>query len=301
MIRFSTWIIFGVAFLAGTASNGADRPIEIVVSILPQQEIVERIGGQEVAVTVLIPPGRSPATFEPSPRLMASVFDADLLLPLGLPFERTVIARIHDIQPDLPSCDASPKPRPGVSTAEAIHHKALDQQEPNHSHGPDPHFWLNPRRTIEYAGQVCRCLCQTRPESCQTFTANLADYTEALEASDRRIADRLAPFTGRILFVFHPAFGHFANRYGLRQVAIENEGKNPTGRHLGRLIEDAKKRGVGVIFVQPQFAATGAQAVAAAVGADLVELDPLAPDLLANLERIADRIARAFEAEGDPP
>jgi len=292
----ATAVIFGVTALFGAVPDGVSgQPIKVVVSILPQQEIVQKLGGSEVSVTVLIPPGRSPATFEPSPRLMASVSDADLLLPLGLPFERTVIARIHDIEPELPICNGSPISKTGVSTAEAIHHDALDRRKHDHSGGPDPHFWLNPQLTIEYAQRVCRCLCQTRPQDCETFTANLAIYTEKLEAADRRVAAQLAPYAGRTLFVFHPAFGHFAHRYGLRQVAIEYEGKNPTGRHLAKLIEGAQAQGAKVIFVQPQFAGTGAQAVAAATGAELVELDPLAPDLLANAERIATRIASVFE------
>jgi len=295
--RLVTAFVLGFTALFGPIPDGAtSQPIEVVVSILPQQEIVQKLGGSEVSVTVLIPPGRSPATFEPSPRLMASISDADLLLPLGLPFERTVIARIHDIEPELPICNGSPTSKSGVSTAEAIHHDALDHRKHDHTQGQDPHFWLDPQLTIEYAQQVRRCLCQTRPQDCETFRENLAAYTEQLEAVDRRNAALLAPHNGRMLFVFHPAYGHFAHRYGLRQVAIEYEGKNPTGRHLSQLIEEAKTAGAKVIFVQPQFAGTGAQAVAAAVGADLVELDPLAPDLLANMERIAARISKAFEA-----
>ncbi len=301
MIRFLAGVIFGAVTLTGSVSMGANRPLRIVVSVLPQQEIVQTLGGSGVEATVLIPPGRSPATFEPSPRMMASVSEADLLMPLGLPFERTVISRIHDIEPDLPSCNTPSDPRPGVSTAEAIHHSAQQYLKHDHAKGQDPHFWLDPLQTIEYARQVCRCLCEIRPQACRQFTENLEEYTEALEATDRRIAARLAPFAGRTLLVFHPAFGHFARRYGLKQVAIETEGKNPTGRHLGQLIEDAENRKVKVIFVQPQFAGTGAQAVAVAVGADLVELDPLAPDLRANLERIAGHIAKAFEAEGESP
>lgn len=300
-LPFAAGVILTVAALFGAASDGlGGEPIEVVVSILPQQEIVQRIGGPEVSVTVLIPPGRSPATFEPSPRLMASVLDADLLLPLGLPFERTVIARIQDLAPALPVCRASPtvETKADTSTAQEINHDARDHATHDHSRGPDPHFWLDPQLTVKYAQQVCRRLCRIRPHCCETFTMHLATYTEALETADRRIAAQLAPYGGRSFFVFHPAFGHFARRYGLRQVAIEYEGKNPTGRHLAEMIESAKAQGVGVIFVQPQFAGTGAQAVAAALDADLVELDPLAPDLLANLERVAARVARAFEVHG---
>lgn len=294
--------VFAVTVLIGASNGFGSEPIQVVVSILPQQEIVKKIGGPEVSVTVLIPPGRSPATFEPSPRLMAAVSGADLLLPLSLPFERTVIARIHDLEPDLPVCRAVPtiETDAEVLTAEMFHHDDLDQTSHNHSQGPDPHFWLNPQQTAEYAQRVQHCLCEARPQTCDIFTANREAYTEELLAADSRIATQLAPYSGRSFFVFHPAFGHFAQRYGLRQEAVEFEGKNPTGRHLAEVIEHAEAQDVRVIFVQPQFAGTGAQAVAAAIGADLVELDPLAPDLLENLERIASRIVNVFEIEKGP-
>ena len=93
-----------VMLLGGLGGAMAQGPIRAVVSIPPQQEILQRLGGPQVSVTVLIPPGRSPATFEPSPRQMASVSDADLLLPLGLPFERTVTARIYELEPGLAVC-----------------------------------------------------------------------------------------------------------------------------------------------------------------------------------------------------
>lgn len=292
-------VVLGIAAVVGTSVEVSGESIKAVVSILPQQEIVQEIGGSEVTVTVLIPPGKSPATFEPSPRLMAAVSDADLLLPLALPFERTVIARIHDLHPDLPVCRGLPivEMETGASTAEAIHHDDLDHTGHDHREGPDPHFWLDPQQTIDYAHHVRRCLCDARPQACNAFTANTEIYTKKLAAADARISALLAPFSGRNLFVFHPAFGHFTHRYGLQQMAIEFEGKNPTGRHLATVIRDAEAQKVGVIFIQPQFAGSGAQAVAAAIDADLVELDPLAPDLLANLERIASIVARAFEVD----
>ncbi len=291
MTRMPLVCCFAVVMLLGGSGGAmAQGPIRAVVSIPPQQEILQRLGGQQVSVTVLIPPGRSPATFEPSPRQMASVSDADLLLPLNLPFERTVVARIRHIEPDLPVCDASPV----ISMGNA---GRSDSEVHDHSRGLDPHFWLDPRLTIEYASGVTQCLCRVRPESCDVFRTNLEDYSVALDAVDARIAERLAPFSGRSFWVFHPALGYFAERYGLLQVAIEREGKNPTGRSLAEVIEGAREQGVRIIFVQRNFADSAARAVAEAVGADLVELDPLAPDLLANLDRIADLVVGSFDVE----
>lgn len=292
----STLIVMMTSTVAIAAGDLGREPLSTVVSILPQQEIVQRIGGSEVSVIVLIPPGSSPATFEPSPRLMTSLSDSDLLLPLGLPFEQTVIARIHDIEPDLAMCQGSPvfEAHDANAAVATGHDHADDSHSHDHSDGPDPHFWLDPQLTIEYAHRVSRCLCRARPQACDAFTENAAKYVDELSAINTRIEHQLAPYAGRTMVVFHPAFGHFASRYGLQQVAIEFEGKNPTGRHLAETIEIVKRNGTRVIFIQPQFAGSGAHALAAAIDAELVELDPLAPDLLANLERIASQLVATF-------
>lgn len=290
----AVWLGLGAAALPATA----DEPLETVVSILPQQEILQRVGGEAVRITVLIPPGGSPATFEPSPRLLAAVSGADIVFPIRLPFERTVVAKIAALDPDLTFCRAAPVSTASGPTDHAISDDQADGTVHDHHHGGlDPHFWLDPQQAITYAREVSRCLCDLRPEQCPSFQANLAVYTDELEAVDQRIETRLAPFAGRSIVVFHPAFGHFARRYQLRQVAVEVEGKNPTGRALAEIIDLARSQNVGTIFVQPQFAGTGAASVASAVGADLVPLDPLSADLAANLERIAERIADRLERE----
>ena len=84
-------------------------------------------------------------------------------------------------------------------------------------------------------------------------------------------------------------------KYPVDQVAVEAEGKTPSPRRLARLVDAARSSGATAVYVQPQFTASAAQAVADAVGCDLVQLDPLAPDHLANLQRMAETIAANYE------
>jgi zinc transport system substrate-binding protein len=100
---------------------------------------------------------------------------------------------------------------------------------------------------------------------------------------------------GKTFFVFHPAWGYFADEYGLKQVAIEQEGKEPSDEEATALQRSARQQGVKVVFVQPQIASRGAEAVARAIGARVEVLDPLAPDVLDNLVRAARAIAASYK------
>jgi zinc transport system substrate-binding protein len=144
------------------------------------------------------------------------------------------------------------------------------------------------------AAAVCDDLCRLRPDQCEGFRARMEAYAAALDAIDGRISLRLAPLAGQEVLVLHPAFGYLLRRYGLRQIAVEVDGKEPAARSLARLIDRARNSGTTVLFVQPQFAGRSAEAVAEAIGGRVVELDPLAANHLANLEVMVDRIASAY-------
>jgi len=143
-------------------------------------------------------------------------------------------------------------------------------------------------------------LKKLRPALADEFDQNLAAFREDLDKLDAHLAERLAPYAGRRFFVFHPSYGYFADRYGLRQVAVEISGKDPGARQLGALIEQAKSDGIHVIFAQAQFATGTAEAIAHAIGGDVVLLDPLAHDYIHNLEQMTEHIAKAFRGSENP-
>jgi len=150
---------------------------------------------------------------------------------------------------------------------------------------------LTPTRGSVPGWQRCR---PPDPRHAAAYERNLKALQADLDEVDARIAEALAPLKGRKFFVFHPAFGYFADAYGLKQVPVEIEGKSPGPRRLAALIEKARREGVKVIFVQPQFSPRGAQAVAEAIGGVVVPMDPLARDYLKNLEHIAQQIKKAL-------
>ena len=147
---------------------------------------------------------------------------------------------------------------------------------------------------ITQATTICDELCRLDSINAQEYRKNLQSFKDDLNRADDRVAEILTPFRGRKLYVFHPSYGYFARAYGLIQTAFEFEGKEPTPRQLADLIEQARRDGVTAVFVQPQFSSKGAQAVARAIDARVVEMDPLARDYLSNLVTMAENIARSL-------
>ena len=268
----------------------------VFVSILPQAYFVQRVGGQHVNVEVLVGPGQSPASYEPTPDQMSALAKARVLFRIGVPFEQTLLPKVQRAFERLEICDT----RQGITLRhmEAPLHDHQDQQrQANHDHsaaGDDPHIWLSPKLVKTQARTICAALCRLDPPHADDYRQNLAAFHADLDALDRRIAEALAPVKGKELFVFHPSYGYFADAYGLKQVPVEIEGKQPVAKDIADLIRRARQAGVKVIFVQPQFSTSSAEVIARGIGGVVVPLDPLAHDYIENLESMARQVSQAL-------
>ncbi len=145
------------------------------------------------------------------------------------------------------------------------------------------------------AENTARALGALDPEHDSIYKDNLAIFLGKLEKINQRIKQLLEPYKGDMIIVYHPAFGYFTDYYGLRQVAIEMEGKSPTPREIEKLIATAKRDNVHIIFAQPEFDPRSAEAVARAINGTVVPLDPLAENVMMNLQKIADKIADSLK------
>ena len=283
------------------------RPLRVFVSIPPQAYFVERIGGDRVQVEVLVKPGQSPHTFEPTPQQMARLAEAEVFFRIGVEFENTLMPRIQSTMPGLEVVDCregirlrrmeehghdehrdegedGTEAHPEVEEHEGVHEEG---QEHHEQEGTDPHIWLSVRNAIRIAGTMLEALVRLDPAGNDAYERAYRLLVDDLEALDRSIAGILAPVGGKPFFVFHPSFGYFADDYGLEQIAVETGGAEPSARQLTRLIEEARERGVRVIFVQPQFSQRSAETIADEINAEVVPIDPLARDYIANIEKMA--------------
>jgi zinc transport system substrate-binding protein len=155
---------------------------------------------------------------------------------------------------------------------------------------------MSPRNVKAMCRVIRDTLVTLDPGHRAEYEANFRRYEGQLDELDRRIAAILAPIRGGVLFVYHPAFGYFCRDYGLRQEAVETEGKEPSSARLARLVDEARAKGVRVIFVQPQFAGRSAEALASAIGGAVVAIDPLPENYLREMETMARTIEQRLSA-----
>lgn len=270
----------------------AEDSFDIYVSILPMSYLVEQIGGEYVNAHVLVDPGKSPETFEPSARKMADLARADLYFAVGkLPFEEKLLSKIRDAGSNLEI----------VITARDIEHRPMtfEREHPDyheHSHGlVDPHVWLSPPHLKIMAEVICEAMEAEDGEHAAEYRKNLNSLNARLDDIHTKIAIALEPYRGETIFVFHPAFGYFTDTYGLRQAALEVDGKSPSPRQIEEIIRFAQAANARIMFVQPQFDKKSAESVAEAIGGVVIPMDPLAKDIVANFEDLAEKILKAFK------
>jgi zinc transport system substrate-binding protein len=285
MIRALPAVVVFVAVVLATLPCSAE-PIPVVVSIPPQEWLVKAVGGDLVKVMALLGPGDSPATFQPTDAQVTGILSARLFFRIGVPFESGAwfkalsASRLLDV----------------VDGREGVRLLTIQGEDSLHGHDAsvDPHIWLSPRRLKDQARTVANALFRVDPTNKETYTKRLESVLILLEELDREVQELLAPYAGRSFVVFHPSWGYFAHDYGLRQVAIENEGKEPTDRELTLIQKLARDQKLRIVFVQPQIRGRSAQAVADALGLELGVLDPLSADLPGNLRSVAEKLLESF-------
>jgi zinc transport system substrate-binding protein len=275
--------------------------IKVFVSIEPVAYFVKRVAGPLVEVNTLVGSGQDPHTFEPTPKLITKLADAQALFKVGFPFEEVLIRKAGSTFRDLKVVDLQQgiKMRP---IAEETKHVGHDSHGHGHSHdanGLDPHTWLNPLNAKIQAGTIAKTLIQMDPAQSAIYEENLKKFEADLDNTNTELTNSLEPIRGKSFFVFHPAFGYFADAYGLKQVAVEVEGKEPTARQLARLIEKAKAQGVKVIFAEPQFPQKAARTLAESIGGAVVLIDDLSPDYLNNMREIAASVGAALKSQAN--
>lgn len=288
MKRFIKGLFFGILFVFLTVAFlpswvKAKEPVKVFVSILPQKYFVEKIGQNLVDVSVMVPPGASPATYEPRPRQMVALTRAKVYFTIGVPFERTWLKKL---------VSANPKMRL-VHTDHGIKKRAM---KAHHNHGErgsqvilDPHIWTSPPLVMMQARNILTGLLQVDPSNGTVYEANYRKFVAGLLDLDADLRKAFAGRQGLQFMVFHPSWGYFAGAYELSQVPIEMEGKEPKPAQLKELIAHARKHDIRVVFVQPQFSSRSAQLIAREIGGQAITADPLAENWEENLRRLAEK------------
>lgn len=321
---FLSFLVITMPVVCSMAFGQAQPPdgkITVFTAIAPYAFFIEQIGGAGVKAETLVGPGKDPHSFEPTPSQISALRSAKVYFKVGMPFEEKLVEKMSSLFPNLKIVDLTSgirlremeaenekfehgghshkhveksqghNSRKTASSSNKSHEEPADDDH-DHDHGAlDPHVWLSLKNVRIISSNITETLSEIVPSQAEEFKRNDQIFQGRLVELDSLIRDTLTHIKGKNIYVYHPAFGYFADDYDLKQIAVEIQGKEPTARQLARLIDSAKKKHVRVIFVAPQFSQKGAETVAKGIGGVVVEIDPLSRDYLSNMREMADRIS----------
>jgi zinc transport system substrate-binding protein len=284
-VLFTMLLATGLVACSGCISSlPSDQRMGIAVTIAPQAEFADSIGLDKVTVTVMVPPGADPHTYDPKPSQMVELDKSKLYLKLGsgIEFELVNMAKIVRIAQNTPIIDCSQ----GITLI-----KSQDTDEA----GTDPHIWLSPSNAVIMVSNICQGLVQVDPANKSFYQKNRDIYLEKLTKLDGDIRSGLSGVKNRTFIIYHPFLGYFAQEYNLTQISIEELGKEPTASHIAELINTAKKDNIKIIFVPVQFNPQSAKIIANGIGGRVIPLDHLSREYIKNMRAISSELIEALK------
>ena len=280
MQKIATFIICALLIVGCTTKSDSDKKT-IFVTITPMQSIIEEITAGDFDIEVIVPKGASPETFEPTPKQVTSFSDAEFIFSTGIiDFEQSLVERIDD--------DAEVV---NLSNGIELIAGSCSHGNHQHKHGVDPHIWTSPRALRTMVTNAHKAIMAHYPDSVK-YTEATGRLLERIDALDNYCATRIKAEGVEAMMIYHPAYTYYARDYGIEQIAIEHDGKEPSLRQTTALIEKAKEHGVKAILRQPQYSEDKVRAIANDAGAEIITTDPLAEDILGEIERVTEIICR---------
>ncbi|MCX6677613.1 MAG: zinc ABC transporter substrate-binding protein [Methanothrix sp.] len=261
---------------AAPSGNASDR-IKVATTIAPLGDFVKAVGGEKVEVTVVVPPGAEPHTFEPTPSLMMDVAKADLYVMNGAGLEFWM--------------DKLLEANKGMVVVDSSQGVALLQERKGEI---DPHIWISLRNAAVQVNNICSGLIAVDPANKDYYIKNRYDYLQKLQSLDEELNQTFAGKKSRIFIVHHPAWTYFARDYDLSQVPLMENEKEPGPKYLGEIIDLARKNNITTIFVEPEYNPKAAEVIAREMNAGIVTLDPLAENYLETMAYAGREIAKSL-------
>lgn len=278
MRRLLELLVFMVLLMPYSTALSEPLRIRVIASIIPLGYLCERIGGQRVSVQVLIPPGASPHTFEPRPSVVSEVTKARLLVYVGEGLEPWAHRLVKSKGEGALVVEAA-KGLPLIQDVQG-EKGTSGKSGRSHSHsdgGANPHVWLDPIMMQEISMRIHEAMVSSDPPGRAYYDENLSRLLRDLEDLHGEIQEKVARFKIKEYVCFHSAFTYFSRRYGLREVGVIEvaPGREPSPRHLHRIIEVIRSYGIKAVFAEPQLSPRVAEVIAKEAGVKISFLDPL--------------------------
>ena len=284
-ITLALMVGFVAGFVACTEMVSSPQS-DIAVTIQPLKYIVESITGDDFTIEVIVPNGASPETYQPTPKQIIALNNSKMIFSTGLiDFENALLGHLRN-QSSIVNLSQ------GIELIEGScshnHSKGVKNGD-NHTHGIDPHIWTSPRELKSMAENAYNAIAKQFPDSTKYHTAYEALIAE-LEALDKECKELCHNADTKAFVVYHPALTYFARAYGIEQITVESDGKDPSAKHLATIIEQAKQKGVKCVLYQRQYPRSVVEVLAKDMGIEAVEFDPLAENITDNILQITHTI-----------
>ena len=261
-----------------------DGKLGVAVTLVPYADFVRQIGGDKVDVTVMVPPGANPHSYEPTASQMAALSEAEVYVKVGAPieFELAWMDNLIQQNPDMLVINGSA----GIDLI-----TSADPDTP----GMDPHVWTSPVNAKVIVQNICSGLAQADPANASYYQANRDSYLTKLDDLDNYIKGKFEGHTVRYFLIYHPSFGYFAQEYDLNQLSIEFEGKEPTPQGIQQCIDLAKQYDLNYVFIEPQYPLQYAPTIADSTGGKTALANDLPQNYIDSMRSLADAIALELE------
>lgn len=266
------FLLLAMLTLASCAGNGGkNKQRTLTVTIEPLRYFTEAIAGDKFNVVSMVPEGSNPETYDPTPQQLVKLAKSTAYLRIGhIGFEQAWIKKLQANTPNLPFYDMSE----GIDLIHEINGHTHGNNEDRHTHGVEPHIWNSTRNASILAENICKVLCEIDSVNKPYYQQRLDSLQKEIQTTDKEVQE-LMEHADQAFLIYHPALSYFAKDYGLKQISIEEGGKEPSPAHLQELIRTCRENQVRIIFVQQEFDVRNAELIAKELGVQVVSINPL--------------------------
>ena len=270
--------------LMGENSYAEESKIDIVAGINPLKTFVDKIGGEKVKTSVMIPPGFSPTNYAPSPSGLKKLSKSDYYFTFQMPAEKAnILPKLNNFNEDIKLIKLD------KITAEKYKPRKFSDG------GVDPHIWMSPKRVKYIVKIITEKLVELDTKNKKYYQQRRDEYLNKLNEMDKYINDKLKNLKGKSVLIYHPVLGYFTEEYGLNLKSIEKNGKEATPKRLQELIDFAKKENIKTILHQKTVDSKQTKVIASEINGKTVKINPLADNYIENMKNIADLIADSYQ------
>ena len=283
-LRYIFLLIFPLV-LMGCHDVVDTRPV-LTVSIEPLRYFVQAIGGDNFQINTLVPAGASPETYELTPQQVVQASDSKAYFSIGtLGFEQTRLQKLVDNAPNLMVVNCSDS----ITLLQTDHHH---EHKTHATDGIDLHTWMSTTSGKQIAHNVLRALCQVDSANSSLYQHRHDSLVHHIDSLDSKIRKTLRPLTHRTFMIYHPALGYYARDYGLQQVSVEQDGREPSAERMQQLILQAQREKVKVVFIQEEQAGRAAKRIAESAKTKIISIAPLSAEWDKQMIHIAQTLAQ---------